>query len=473
MHENTGTPGTRPSPGEYIPVAKSLYDMAGISAMFRHLFGKRINRKQKKYFFSHPYPGILPNNKPKRMLATHSDQACYRYIAYTMFTIIWFPAIISISAGYFFMSVAPLSTQFMSLFGIGYAGLSLFLSGLLWSHSLVQLPAGLILDKIGVYRGFLIAIAIAVVANCLPFLAPDDPMLATGLRFMAGLSSGTLFLAGVKVTGMLAPPEKVAQAQGIQGAAFCLGTMLPFVTLPYLGDQAWRFSYLIPAALAVTVTALSLLLPARIRKNTGASSGSLGNLLHALGTVSTSVPIWALGMFHGLSYGTLNNLGQWLPSILADMDETSTAMTWSLATGFVLLAGTLGRAYGSTLLRWFSRSWITNTAVLTIGILYIVLGLTGHPGIGLAVGMLLAILGGSNYGSIFSLTGSVIPPVYLATAAGFMNMIANIANVMLTLVLGTVREYTGSFSMALCATGIFALLVWLAGKRIINSLQQR
>ena len=87
--------------------------------------------------------------------------------------------------------------------------------------------------------------------------------------------------------------------------------------------------------------------------------------------------------------------------------------------------------------------------------------------------MLLAILGGSNYGSIFSLTGSVMPPVYLATAAGFMNMIANIANVMLTLVLGTVREYTGSFSMALCATGIFALLVWLAGKRIINSLQQR
>ena len=195
------------------------------------------------------------------------------------------------------MSVAPLSTQFMSLFGIGYAGLSLFLSGLLWSHSLVQLPAGLILDKIGVYRGFLIAIAIAVVANCLPFVAPDNPMLATGLRFMAGLSSGTLFLAGVKVTGMLAPPEKVAQAQGIQGAAFCLGTMLPFVTLPYLGDQAWRFSYLIPAALAVTVTVLSLFLPAHIRKNASTSSGSLGNLLQALRTVSTSVPIWALGRY--------------------------------------------------------------------------------------------------------------------------------------------------------------------------------
>ncbi len=390
-----------------------------------------------------------------------------------MFSIIWFPAVISISAGYFLMSVAPLSTQFMALFGIGYAGLSLFLSGLLWAHSLVQLPAGLILDKIGVYRGFLIAIFIAVLANLLPFLAPDNPGLATGLRFMAGLSSGTLFLAGVKVTGMLAPPEKIAQAQGTQGASFCLGTMLPFMTLPYLGDDAWRFSYLVPAALAISATILSLFLPSHVRKNNPASSGTFGNLLAALKTVSTSIPIWTLGIFHGLSYGTLNNLGQWLPSILADMDGKSTAVSWSLATGSVLLVGTLGRAYGSILLRWFSRSWITNTAVLAIGILYIMLGLAGNVSIGLVIGMLLAILGGANYGSIFSLTGSVMSPAYLATAAGFMNMIANIANVMLTLVLGTIREYTGSFSMALCATGLFALLVWLAGRKIINALSWR
>lgn len=387
-----------------------------------------------------------------------------------MFSIIWFPAIISISAGFFFMSVAPLATQFMALFGVGYAGLSLFLSGLLWAHSLVQLPAGLILDKIGVYRGFFLAIFIAIIANILPFLAPDNLGLATGLRFMAGLSSGTLFLAGVKVTGMLAPPEKITQAQGIQGASFCLGTMLPFMTLPYLGSEAWRFSYLIPAILAISATVLSLFLPVRVRKNSPASSNTLGDLMTALKTVSTSVPIWALGIFHGLSYGTLNNLGQWLPSILADMDGKSTAMAWSLATGFVLLTGTLGRACGSVLLRWFSRSWITNTVVLAIGILYIALGLTGNVCTGLAVGILLAILGGINYGSIFSLTGNVVSPAYLATAAGFMNMIANIANVVLTLVLGTVREYTGSFGMALCATGFFALLVWLAGRKIIGAL---
>lgn len=237
----------------------------------------------------------------------------------------------------------------MALFGVGYAGMSLFLSGLLWSHSLVQLPAGLILDKLGVYRGFLIAIIIALVSNLLPFLAPENLALATALRFFGGLSSGVLFLAGVKVTAMMAPPEKIAQAQGIQGAAFSLGTMLPFVTLPYLGNEAWRFSYLIPATLSLVVIALSLLLPASVRKNNAGNSNSLANLLNALKFVATSVPIWTLGMFHGLSYGTLNNLGQWLPSILADLHGQSTALGWSLATGAVLLLGTLARAYGSVL----------------------------------------------------------------------------------------------------------------------------
>lgn len=131
-----------------------------------------------------------------------------------MFSYIWFPALISAMGGYLFMSVAPLSTQFMALFGVGYAGMSLFLSGLLWSHSLVQLPAGLILDKLGVYRGFLIAIIIALVSNLLPFLAPENLALATALRFFGGLSSGVLFLAGVKVTAMMAPPEKIAPGTG-------------------------------------------------------------------------------------------------------------------------------------------------------------------------------------------------------------------------------------------------------------------
>ena len=175
-------------------------------------------------------------------------------------------------------------------------------------------------------------------------------------------------------------------------------------------------------------------------------------------------------MFHGLSYGTLNNLGQWLPSILADLHGQSTALGWSLATGAVLLLGTLARAYGSVLLRWYTRSWIINTAVMLTGVCYIVLGLIGNVYVGLAVGIALALFGGSNYGSIFSLTGQTVSPVYVATAAGFMNMIANIANVMLTLILGTVREYTGSFSMALCATGIFALVVWGCGRKIINRL---
>lgn len=387
-----------------------------------------------------------------------------------MLSYIWFPFIISAFAGYMFMSLAPLTDQFMALFGVGFAGLSLFLSALLWSHSLVALPAGLVLDRLGVYRGFLIGTVIALAACLFPFIAPDNLALAIGLRFVGGISTGMLFLAGVKITGMMAPPEKLAHAQGVQGAAFSLGAMLPFVTLPFFGENAWRFSYWIPAVLATLVFAASLKLPAAVRTAGSASTSTASDLWAAVKSIATSVPIWALGIFHGLSYGTLNNLGQWLPSILADMDGRGEVAAWSLGTGVVLLVGTLGRAFGGTLLRWCSRSFLTNTAVLLIGILYIALGLTGNAWVGLGVGMVLAILGGANYGSIFSLTSQAVSPVYMATAAGFMNMIANLTNVTLTVLLGTLREYTGSFSMTLSATGVFALLAWLAGWRIIRKM---
>ncbi|WAW10146.1 hypothetical protein NB640_00275 [Oxalobacter vibrioformis] len=91
-------------------------------------------------------------------------------------------------------------------------------------------------------------------------------------------------------------------------------------------------------------------------------------------------------------------------------------------------------------------------------------GETGNPWAGLAVSIVLAWLGGANYGSVFSLAGNSVSPAFMATASGVVALIANLTNALLTLFLGVVREYTGSFSMALCATGIIALLVyrWLS-----------
>ena len=381
---------------------------------------------------------------------------------------IWFPALISAFAGFMFMSLAPLTYQFMALFGVGYAGLSLFLSALLWAHTFIQLPAGLILDRLGVYRGFLIAAVIALVANLLPFLSPDSLPLATALRFVAGLSSGMMFLTAAKLTVAMAPPGKTAQAQGMQGAAFSTGIMLPYLILPWLGDEAWRFSYWIPAALALFLLALSFRLPSNIRHDVSGAGTTARELWQTVKFVSTSVPIWTIGIFHGFSYGTLNNLGQWLPSILADMDGKGDVAAWSLGTGAVLLVGTLGRAFASNLLHWYSRSFITNTSVLLIAILYIALGLTGNPLIGLGIGVILAWLGGANFGSIFSLTGQTVSPAYIATAIGFMNLVGNLTNVLLTVILGTVREFSGSFGMTLCAAGLFALVIWIIGYRIIQ-----
>lgn len=385
---------------------------------------------------------------------------------------IWLPFVMTMAAGYTFMSLAPTANQFMALFGVGYAGLSVFISALLWAHTIIQLPAGLILDRLGVYKGFLIAVIIGVVSCLLPFVAADNLYLATVLRFCAGLSTGILFLAGLRMTTLLAPPDKLPQMQGMQGAAFSLGLMLPYVTLPYLGEKTWPFAYIIPAGLMAFLFVASLKMPAVVKKAPAKVSSNAKELVSAVKTVSFSIPIWTIGIFHGFSYGTINNLGQWLPSILADMDKDSTFSILSLGTAIVLLTSTLARAFASYLLKWCTRSFMTNITVLLIAVLYIALGLVGNPWIGLIVGVILAWLGGANFGSVFSLTGQNANPAYIATAVGFMNLVGNITSVLLTMILGFAREYTGSFSMSLCVAGVCAFIIWILGYRIILKMEK-
>jgi len=43
-------------------------------------------------------------------------------------------------------------SEFMALYGVSYTQISVLMSALLWPHTIMQLPAGMIVDKLGVRR---------------------------------------------------------------------------------------------------------------------------------------------------------------------------------------------------------------------------------------------------------------------------------------------------------------------------------
>lgn len=377
---------------------------------------------------------------------------------------IWYPVLAGLTLGFSFMNIPPVNTQFMALFGVGYAGLSLFLSGIQWSHALIQIPAGLLVDRIGVYRGAILSCSLGIAANILPFAGPGNLTLAVACRFALGLCTGVMFLCILKIIGVLAPPSQMAKAQGFYGGAFGFGTMLPYFVLPHLGEWAWGWSYLLCAAAYLAVMICLLFLPReKIRQGSAAVGGAV-SLWHNLKTIFPCREIWILGLIHGLCYGTLNNLGQWMPSILADLSGSPVA-AWSLATTLVLFLGSCSRSLSGHVLRLVSRPTAVNGALFLAFALYTGMSLSGSSHVTFVLGLCLVLAVGFTYGSLFTMASRVLAPVFMGTALGLMNSVANLCNVGLTLLFGNVREHTGSFSWALLSVGLVALAAWLAFRR--------
>lgn len=382
---------------------------------------------------------------------------------------VWYPILVSLGLGFTFMNIPPVNRQFMDLMDVGYDGLSWLLSGLFWSHAFGQIPAGFIADRCSSWNTAVAGLSICVLANALPFLDPSSLALATGMRFFLGLGTSLAFMAAMKIMLVLAPSDKITAIQGFQGAAFSLGFVLPYAVLPHLGGRGWAYAYilsmvLIGAALAATLTLpRTVLVPPRDVR-------PASEVKKALISILTSRPIWFLGIFHGLSYGSLNNLGSWLPSMLADTDGRDAA-AWSWAAVGVLLLGALGRAFGGSLLGAFSRGRAVNGAVLVIAVLYLIMGLSGQKFVLLGGAALMALACGSTYGGVFTLSAAA-GAAYAATAMGVMNMIGNLFNVGLTLIFGYVRQHTGHFGLSLLAAGILGLICWQAGRGLIARLDE-
>lgn len=376
----------------------------------------------------------------------------------------WFPVLGCIVGGTFFMSFPPVADQFMTLFGVGYAGLSILFSILYWSHSLCQVPGGLIVDRLGVARSLIVCLIVMIATNLIPFIAPGSLSLAIAMRVVLGLVTGAYFLVMIKIIKILTPPVHIARMQGMHGAAFCLGTLAPYLYLPPAGSYGWAAAYLSGVLLCVAVGLCMVRLPLERLRETR-ETDSFSQVLKAMKKIATSKDIWLMGICHGFFFGSINTFGNWLPSILSDIRRNSTPEDWAVATGAMLFIGTMGRVFGSEIMGLMTRWQLITRVTLLIGLFYWGLAFCTNPVLYLCLCLVLALLCGLTFASVFTLLIEIAPPAYVSSTMGFMNMLANLVNILLILLWGTVREYTGNFSYALCVSGTCALIVWFWARR--------
>ena len=381
-------------------------------------------------------------------------------------TYLWYLVLFSFSLGWVSMCIPPVAGQFMDLFGVGYGGLSFFLSAFFWTQSLIQIPAGVLIDRLGVVRSMILWLGVALLSSLIPLVAPHNMVLGIIARCCLGMSAGAMFLVTVKIVKILVPPTRISRVQGIQGATFSLGTMIPYLVLPSMGAYGWAVCYIICGFFCLLLILGMFRLPLRMLEENSISGASAAEMWRSLKTISGSRSLWFIGVCHGLSYGSLFVIGNWLPAILVDIRPGSTLADFAIITGVLLLLGTMGRAFGGELIRLIPRPFILRRTMLLVGIIYCVTAFAPTPLFVILLALPLAILCGCTYSPVFTLTIDIAQPAYVATSVGLMNMIAIFVNVMLTIVFGNVRDVTGTFAPGLVGGGGIVLVFWFLSRKL-------
>jgi NNP family nitrate/nitrite transporter-like MFS transporter len=348
----------------------------------------------------------------------------------------------------------------MALYGVSYTEISVLMSALLWPHAAMQLPAGMITDRLGIRRTQILSLACMCVGNALPALSP---VLAWGLagRLVTGLGTGMGWLATLKLLALSAPGGRAGAYQAFFAACFSLGSILAYLGMPVVVRAGWHWIFLTPAFLCLPLLAT---VPTLRLAHSPSMRPSLP-LRHILRIRSA----WILGLYHALSYGSMLSLGSWVPSLLAEVwrDRTATQLAWGGA--LVMLVSGLSRLAGGVVIFRLSPGAIAHGSILVLCLLFAGLALSLSPGMLLFLALLGACFGSVNFGALFQLASRSAAADSLGMLLGFVNLLGNLGAVAFTLMFGWFKDTFGLFTWGFVVLTILAATAFAAGIRVLDN----
>jgi MFS family permease len=371
-----------------------------------------------------------------------------------------FSLVMGLSLGFIFMNIPPALDRLMDLYGASYLRISILISTLFWSHALMQVPAGMIGDRLGIRPALLIGLCFICLGNFVPILSPHLGPAIVG-RVITGIGTGLSFVATMKLIALSAPSQRIGVFLGYFGSFFSLGGILAYLLIPSLIKFHWEWTY------ATTVGMnLSLILWLWALR------------LERVSRVANPLPLfqvlrlregWVLGAYHALSWGAMINLGSWLPSLLADIWKDSVTIQLAWGGALVMLISGLGRLSGSFILLKFTPLRVANGSILILSVIFLSLFIVPYGGAVFALALLAAWFASLNFGAFFDLASRSVSSDSLGSLVGFINFLANLSAMLLAILFGWLKDTVGSFSWAFLILTVFGLTIYLVGR---NSLKR-
>lgn len=324
------------------------------------------------------------------------------------------------------VSPSVMTTTLMSTFHISGAELGNLAACYFYAYLLLQLPAGLLLDKFGPRKTTTTAIAICALGSLL-FSKAETLFMAEAGRFLTGAGAAFAAVNCLKLIANWFPFRQFA---------FMAGLMMTFAMLGAVGGQAplsqfirhleWRSAI---GIIGIAGFALAVLFWIFVRdkspghvieKHIGAPRLSL---LTSIRRILINPQSWWLSVYSGFAFAPVMVFGGlWGVSFLKEgylLSETLAAQMVSLIF--------IGFAVGAPVFGWFS-DWIQKRCIVMFWgtlISLITISLVIYaPSSSKGILMLLLFLFGFSISSFllcFTMIREITVPTLAATAIGFMN----------------------------------------------------
>jgi len=348
------------------------------------------------------------------------------------------------------LAIALASPQFKEFFALSDTGRGLLNSVFFWSYTVLQIPAGLVVDRFGVKR----PLAISFVLWCLVAAATSMAEAfwqLVALRLMLGVAESTLFPAGLAWLAKNVEERQRGLAAGIfvSGSKWGPAIASPLATWLIL-DYGWRtMFFLLGVGGLVWVIPWMLLAesedggPARAQGNVAAPS--MAALFRTRAMWATVIGTFCYNYFLFFSL-------TWLPAYLVE-SRNLTLSSMSIYTMFSFAGTGVVAILSGAAADWIirrganpvnTRRWFTIAGLLAastevfgamsastdVAIFFAIFSMTG---LGLAT---------ANY---WAITQTLLPGVAAGRVAGIQNTALNLAGIVAPIITGWLKSVTGSY----------------------------
>lgn len=332
--------------------------------------------------------------------------------------------------------------------------MGLLVTALIFTHSLVQIPAGLVVDRLGVRAGLLLALGLGFL-GCVFSIFSQNYGFILALRLLTGLGTGLSFVAGIHCATSHAAEEKKLPVQAVFGGLINVGSMIPFFISTMLLEADQR--------LIQAYTALFFLFPLLavwIWGQNPAKKAVVSKI--RVSQVFTAGPAWTLGFSHALFFGGMMTIGTWITSYLLQTAPGPFWLPWiGWIGGLVIAVSAAGRFLGVWVPPWISPRTLIIWAVALLAVSYGGLGVSRTLTSGLILLGVAALMSSVTFGSVFSLGYRCSPPQVAGTTIGLINFIASIGAFLLPIIFGYLLDLTGTFTVPFLFLSALAFLTLL------------